>query len=167
MPEPEEPRAAANGDGGPQTGEPQNDHNAPENLSNPEAGPSAGGGAVPLSKNAQKKLAKQQRWEARKAEKKAAAKEQRKRGAERKRREWEESLAAAATEEEREKLVESRRSLRKERMEQRSREKDEKRERLCEARESGQNVVVDLEFAHLMNPNEIHSLVQQVAFIFF
>ncbi|MED6131711.1 hypothetical protein PIB30_012148 [Stylosanthes scabra] len=162
MPEPEELRAAAgDGDESVQTGDLyQNDENAPENplVSEP--------GAAPMSKNAQKKLAKMKRWEAKKAEKKAQAKEQRKMEVERKRREWEEKLAAMATEEEREKLVESRRSLRKERMEQRSKEKDEKRERLCGARENGQNVVVDLEFAHLMNPNEIHSLVQQIMYCY-
>ncbi|XP_057753767.1 tRNA (guanine(9)-N1)-methyltransferase [Arachis stenosperma] len=162
MPESEEPRAAdGDGEATVQTEEPYlNDENAPEKPLVPEAG------APPMSKNAQKKLAKMQRWEARKAEKKAQAKEQRKMEVERKRREWEERLAAMATEEEKEKLLESRRSLRKERMEQRSREKDEKRERLCGARENGQNVVVDLEFAHLMNPNEIHSLVQQIMYCY-
>ncbi|RDX69080.1 trm10 [Mucuna pruriens] len=118
-----------------------------------------------LSKNAQKKLAKQQRFEARKAEKKAAAKEQKRRDVERKRKEWEESLASVP-EEERAKLLESRRSLRKERMEIRSQEKESKRERLSIAREQGQNVVVDLQFSHLMNPNEIHSLVQQIMYCY-
>ncbi|KAK7412750.1 hypothetical protein VNO78_04346 [Psophocarpus tetragonolobus] len=118
-----------------------------------------------LSKNAQKKLAKQQRFEAQKAEKKAAAKEQKRREVERKRKEWEESLASV-TEEEREKLLESRRNLRKERMEKRSQEKENKRERLSVAREQGQNVVVDLQFSHLMNPNEIHSLVQQIMYCY-
>ncbi|QCD77305.1 tRNA methyltransferase 10 homolog A [Vigna unguiculata] len=118
-----------------------------------------------LSKNAQKKLAKQQRFEAKKAEKKAAAKEQKRRDVERKRKEWEESLAGVS-EEERAKLLESRKTLRKERMEKRSLEKETKRERLTVAREQGQNVVVDLQFSHLMNPNEIHSLVQQVMYCY-
>ncbi|KAL2341417.1 hypothetical protein Fmac_009357 [Flemingia macrophylla] len=118
-----------------------------------------------LSKNARKKLAKQQWFEAKKAEKKAALKEQRRREVERKRKEWEESLANVH-EEERAKLLESRRILRKERMEKRSQEKEEKRERLSLAREVGQNVVVDLQFSHLMNPNEIHSLVQQIMYCY-
>ncbi|KAK7331157.1 hypothetical protein VNO77_25374 [Canavalia gladiata] len=134
----------------------QNDQNT---LDKPDA-------ALPvLSKNAQKKLAKQQRFEAKKAEKKAAEKEQKRRDTERKRKEWEESLASVP-EEEREKLVESRRILRKERMEKRSQEKESKRERLTLAREQGQNVVVDLQFSHLMNPNEIHSLVQQIMYCY-
>lgn len=127
----------------------QNDENA---LENPPP---------PLSKNAQKKLLKQQRFEAKKAEKKAQAKEHKKIEAERKRKEWEEKLATVS-EEERSNLLESRKNLRKERMEKRSQEKENKRERLSKAKECGQNVVVDLEFSHLMNPNEIHSLVQQV-----
>ncbi|TKY72276.1 tRNA (guanine(9)-N1)-methyltransferase [Spatholobus suberectus] len=118
-----------------------------------------------LSKNAQKKLAKQQRYEAKKAEKKAAAKEQRRREVERKRKEWEESLASVP-EGEREKLLEARRNLRKERMEKRTQKKESKRERLSLAREQGQNVVVDLQFSHLMNPNEIHSLVQQIMYCY-
>ncbi|XP_027338697.1 tRNA (guanine(9)-N1)-methyltransferase [Abrus precatorius] len=135
---------------------PLNDQNA---VDKPDANPPV------LSKNAQKKLAKQRRFEAKKAEKKKAAKEQKQRDAERKRKEWEESLAGVS-EEERAKLVESRRTLRKERMDKRSQEKESKRERLSLAREQGQNVVVDLQFSHLMNPNEIHSLVQQIMYCY-
>ncbi|KHN40786.1 RNA (guanine-9-)-methyltransferase domain-containing protein 2 [Glycine soja] len=51
-------------------------------------------------------------------------------------------------------------------MEKRSQEKEDKRERLTVAREKGQNVVVDLQFSHLMNPNEIHSLVQQIMYCY-
>lgn len=140
-----------------ETENPQADETAVEKVD-------AAAGPV-LSKNAQKKLAKQQRYEAKKAEKKALAKEQKRREVERKRKEWEESLAGV-TEEEREKLLESRRNLRKERMEKRSQEKEDKRERLSVARERGQNVVVDLQFSHLMNPNEIHSLVQQIMYCY-
>lgn len=155
----------ANGDGGvtPQkteTDEPQNDGNAPE-----EEQPRAAAAAVASSKNAQKKLARQQRWEAKKAEKKAAAKEHKKKESERKRKEWEESLASVP-EEERAKLIESRRSLRKERMEKRSQEKDGKKERLTRAKEQGQNVVVDLQFTHLMTPSETRSLVQQIMYCY-
>lgn len=120
--------------------------------------------APALSKNARKKLLKQQRLEARKAERKAAEKERKRQEAERRRREWEQKLAAAASEEERARLIESRREMRRERMEKRSEEREMKIGRLQRAAEVGQKVVVDLEFAHLMTPNEIHSLVQQVPF---
>lgn len=116
-----------------------------------------------LSKNARKKLLKQQRYEAKKAEKKAQAKELKKKDIERKRKEWEDTLASV-TEEERSKLIESRRNLRKERMGKRSEEREKKIERLNRAKHSGQNIVIDLEFSHLMTPSEIHSLVQQVCF---
>lgn len=115
-----------------------------------------------LSKSAKKKLLKQQKYEAKKAEKKAQAKQQKKKEAERKRKEWEEKLASM-TEEERSKLIESRRSLRKERMDKRSDERDKKIERLTRANHSGQNIVIDLEFSHLMTSSEINSLVQQVS----
>ncbi|CAJ2658169.1 tRNA (guanine(9)-N1)-methyltransferase [Trifolium pratense] len=118
-----------------------------------------------LSKNAQKKLAKQQRWEAKKIEKKAAAKEQKKKELERKRKEWDESLANMS-EEERTKLIESRISLRKERMEKTLEEKQCRKERLVKAKEHGQNVVVDLEFSHLMISSEIRSLVQQIMYCY-
>ncbi|KAL5838880.1 hypothetical protein ACOSQ3_016049 [Xanthoceras sorbifolium] len=118
-----------------------------------------------LSKRAQKKQLKQQRYEAKKAEKKARAKEEKKREAERKRKEWEEKLSSV-TEEERSKLIESRRGLRKERMEKRSEERGNKIRRLTDARETGQNVVVDLEFSHLMTASEIHSLVQQIMYCY-
>ncbi|XP_057971398.1 tRNA (guanine(9)-N1)-methyltransferase [Malania oleifera] len=118
-----------------------------------------------MSKNAQKKLLKQQRFEARKAEKKAAMKERKREEGKRKRREWAEMLASMS-EAEREKKIEARRGLRKERMEKRAEEREGKIQRLTEAKEHGQNVVVDLEFAHLMTPSEIHSLVQQIMFCY-
>lgn len=114
-----------------------------------------------MSKRAQKKLLKQQKYEAKKAEKKALAKEQRKIEGERKRREWDERVAALS-EEEREKLIGSRKGLRKERMEKRSEERESKLKRLNDAKTLGQNIVVDLEFATLMTPSELNSLVQQV-----
>ncbi|KAL0306026.1 UNVERIFIED_CONTAM: tRNA (guanine(9)-N1)-methyltransferase [Sesamum radiatum] len=108
----------------------------------------------------QKRLLKQQRYEAKKAEKKAQMKEHKKREVERKRKEWQEKLASVG-EEEREKLIEDRKELRKERMEKRTEERGKKIERLQEARINGQNIVIDLEFSHLMSTNELHSLVQQ------
>ncbi|GMJ08798.1 tRNA modification 10 [Hibiscus trionum] len=118
-----------------------------------------------LSKNAQKKLLKQQKYEAKKAEKKALMKEQKQRDAERKRKEWEEKLAALS-EDERIKLIDSRKELRKERMEKRSEERGQKVQRLTQAKETGQNIVVDLEFSHLMTHSEIHSLVQQIMYCY-
>ncbi|KAK2652695.1 hypothetical protein Ddye_012551 [Dipteronia dyeriana] len=118
-----------------------------------------------LSKSAQKKQLKQQRYEAKKVEKKARMKEEKKREAERKRKEWDSKLAGV-TEEERRKLMESRRELRKERMEKRSEEREKKIQRLTDAKESGQNIIVDLEFCHLMSGSEIHSLVQQIMYCY-
>ncbi|GMI91419.1 tRNA modification 10 [Hibiscus trionum] len=118
-----------------------------------------------LSKNAQKKLLKQQKYEAKKAEKKAQMKEQKQRDAERKRKEWEEKLAALP-EDERLKLIDSRKELRKERMEKRSEERGLKIQKLTQAKETGQNIVVDLEFSHLMTHSEIHSLVQQIMYCY-
>ncbi|KAF5728833.1 hypothetical protein HS088_TW21G00987 [Tripterygium wilfordii] len=119
----------------------------------------------PLSKNAQKKLLKQQRFEAKKAEKKAQMKEQKRKDAERRRKEWDGTLAAAS-EDERQRLIESRREVRKERMEKRSKERERKIERLTKAKEIGQKIVIDLEFSHLMSSTEIHSLVQQIMYCY-
>ncbi|KAI4296059.1 hypothetical protein L6164_036049 [Bauhinia variegata] len=141
----------------------ENDQIAVDKTENSNADPPVP--EKPLSKSAQKKLLKQQRFEAKKAEKKALMKEQKKKDAERKRKEWEENLAKV-DEEERLKLIESRKSLRKERMEQRSEEKEKKKERLTKAKECGQNVVIDLEFSHLMTPTEINSLSQQIMYCY-
>ncbi|KAL2524136.1 tRNA (guanine-N1-)-methyltrnsferase [Abeliophyllum distichum] len=119
----------------------------------------------PMSKNAKKKLLKQQRYEAKKADKKAFAKELKKREVERKRKEWDEKLTSVS-QEEREKLIEGRKGLRKERMEKRSEEKERKIEKLMEAKSNGQNIVIDLEFSHLMNSSELNSLVQQIMYCY-
>ncbi|KAH6768774.1 tRNA protein [Perilla frutescens var. frutescens] len=135
---------------------------AMEPLQNDQAAPAA---APLMSKNAQKRLLKQQRFEAKKAEKKAQMKEHKMREAERKRKEWDEKLASLG-DEEREKLIEQRRGLRRERMEKRTEEKGQKKERLEQARVDGQNVVIDLEFAHLMSSTELSSLVQQIMYCY-
>lgn len=119
----------------------------------------------PLSKNAQKKLLKQQRYEAKKAEKKALGKEQKRREKERKIQQWQERLSSI-TEEEKMKLIESRRDVRKERMEKRSQEREKKIERLNQAKLHGQNIVIDLEFNDLMTPPELNSLVQQIMYCY-
>ncbi|KAL4336252.1 hypothetical protein GQ457_07G027840 [Hibiscus cannabinus] len=137
----------------------QNEQNSELNPPDADPQPQA------LSKNAQKKLLKQQKYEAKKAEKKAQIKEQKQKDAERKRKEWEEKLAALP-EDERLKLIDSRKELRKERMEKRSEERGLKTQRLTQAKETGQNIVVDLEFSHLMTHSEIHSLVQQIMYCY-
>ncbi|CAN8267082.1 unnamed protein product [Cochlearia groenlandica] len=142
----------------------ENDDTGLDKQLKPESEPSPVE-SKPLSKNAQKKQLKQQRYEAKKAEKKAQEKEHKRKEGERKHREWAETLANA-TEEERLKLIESRRNLRKERMQIRSEEKEKKMERLNLAKETGQNVVVDVEFAHLMSDSEISSLVQQIMYCY-
>ena len=52
-------------------------------------------------------------------------------------------------------------------MEKRSEEKEKKMERLTRAKEIGQNIVVNVDFAHLMSESEISSLVQQVGLLSF
>ncbi|KAL1827919.1 hypothetical protein ACET3Z_006331 [Daucus carota] len=118
-----------------------------------------------LSKTAQKKLLKQQKFEAKRAEKKAAAKAQKKSETERKRKEWEDKLATMS-EEEKLKVMESRKEVRKERMDRRAEEKQLKAERLNAAKMNGQNLVIDLEFSDLMTPTEINSLVQQIMYCY-
>ncbi|KAI3918032.1 hypothetical protein MKW92_053784, partial [Papaver armeniacum] len=113
-----------------------------------------------LSKSAQKKLVKQQKYEETKARKKAAPKEHKKKEGERKRKEWDEKLSTVS-EEEKLKLIESRRELRKERMGIRSEEKEKKIGRMMKAKEIGQKIVIDLDFADLMTSTEINSLLQQ------
>ncbi|KAL5699985.1 tRNA (guanine(9)-N(1))-methyltransferase [Ranunculus cassubicifolius] len=119
----------------------------------------------PLSKSAQKKIVKQQKYEEKKAQKKAALKEHKQKEAERKRREWDEKLSTL-TEEEKSKLIESRKEMRKERMDFRSEERGKKIEKLTRAKEIGQKIVIDLDFSDLMTPTEIHSLVQQIMYCY-
>ncbi|TVU28313.1 hypothetical protein EJB05_19826, partial [Eragrostis curvula] len=121
------------------------------------------GQAPALSKSARKKLLKLERQAERKAARKAAEKERRRADVERRRREWEEALAAAPSEEARAEMVAARRETRRERVGQRAVERGARAERLRRAADgAGQKVVLDLEFADLMRPNEIHSLTQQV-----
>lgn len=121
------------------------------------------GNPPPLSKSARKKLLKQERQAARKAERKVADKERRRADLDRRRREWEEALAAAPSDEAREEMLAARRETRRERVGKRVDERGARAERLRRAAEgAGQKVVLDLEFADLMRPNELHSLTQQV-----
>ncbi|KAJ6848071.1 tRNA (guanine(9)-N1)-methyltransferase [Iris pallida] len=63
-------------------------------------------------------------------------------------------------------MVAERMETRRERMGKRNEERGMKMERLRRAKESGQGVVVDLEFADLMTDGEIHSLVQQIMYCY-
>lgn len=119
-----------------------------------------------LSKRAQKKLMKQKMYEVKKAEKKAENKEKKKLHKERMQKDWEAKLSKVASEEEKMKLIESRRALRKERMDKRAQQREEKIQRLTQAKLHGQNIVIDLEFGHLMNPTEVNSLVQQIMYCY-
>jgi tRNA (guanine9-N1)-methyltransferase len=122
--------------------------------------------ASALTKTAQKKLLKQERLAARKAEKKAAEKQRKAEHKEKLRREWDEKVDSL-TPEEKAKLIESRSEAKRERI---KREKEEYRikiERLKKAAEVGQKVVLDLDFGDRMTANEIQSLSQQVHFLFF
>ncbi|RLN09835.1 tRNA (guanine(9)-N1)-methyltransferase [Panicum miliaceum] len=134
-----------------------------------QAAVAAGDGAQPpaLSKSARKKLQKQERQAERKAARKAAEKERRRADVDRRRREWEEALAAAPSDEARAEMVAARRETRRERVGRRAEERGARAERLRRAAEgAGQKVVLDLEFADLMRPNEIHSLTQQIMYCY-
>lgn len=113
--------------------------------------------AKALSKNAQKALAKQERYKQAKQQRRAQEKEARHQETARKRREWQEKLVGL-TEEEVKKAYEEKmglRALRKEELKGR-------KEKLQQAMQQGQNIVIDLEFGEKMKPNEVSSLVQQV-----
>ncbi|CAM6106877.1 unnamed protein product [Calypogeia fissa] len=112
-----------------------------------------------MSKSALKQLAKRERYKEVKMQRKAAEKEKRHQETARKRREWEEKLATL-TEEEKEKARFEKLSLRKERKD----EQNSRKEKLKQSLETGQNIVIDLEFSELMKPNEITSLIQQVMY---
>jgi len=110
-----------------------------------------------LSKNAQKVLAKQERYKQAKQQKKAQEKEARHQETARKRREWQEKLANLS-EEEVKQAQEEKMGLRAQRKE----EHKGRKEKLIQAMAEGQNIVIDLEFGDKMKSNEISSLVQQV-----
>ncbi|XP_062222138.1 tRNA (guanine(9)-N1)-methyltransferase [Phragmites australis] len=126
------------------------------------------GGQLPaLSKSARKKQLKQERQAERKAARKAAEKERRRADVERRRREWGEALATAPSDEARVEMIAARRETRRERVGRRAEERGARAERLRRAADgAGQKVVLDLEFADLMRPNEIHSLTQQIMYCY-
>lgn len=113
--------------------------------------------AIPLSKNARKTLAKQERYKEIKQQRKTQEKEKRHQETERKRQEWQGKLATLS-EEELEKAMQER----KEKLRARKEVKLGRKDKLMQAMGTGQNVVIDLEFGDLMKSNEISSLLQQV-----
>ncbi|KAJ3694722.1 hypothetical protein LUZ60_000099 [Juncus effusus] len=119
-----------------------------------------------LSKRAQKKLRKKQWMEDKKSQKRAAEKERKAAERDRRRLEWEEQLAAAGSEEERNKLIDVKREGKRERVGRQAEERRIKIERLKKAVESGQKVVLDLEFEGLMSASEISSLSQQIMYCY-
>lgn len=121
---------------------------------------------IKMSGGEQKNLLNQQLYEVRKAEIVATDKERRRSEGEQKRKAWDEKLASVG-EEERLKLIEERRRLRTETIMRMNEEKAQRMERLERAREHGQNIIIDLEFNHLMSPLEIKSLTRQVFLTFF
>ncbi|BBN08477.1 tRNA (guanine9-N1)-methyltransferase [Marchantia polymorpha subsp. ruderalis] len=135
----------------------QNDNRSEEeNESDDEEEDEAPG---PMSKSALKNAEKARRYKIKKKMRKAAEKEKRHEESKRKRKEWEEKLALM-TEEEREKAKQEKTDVRKERKDEQKQRKDKLREALT----SGQNYVIDLEFSHLMKPQELTSLIQQVMY---
>ncbi|KAJ3699235.1 hypothetical protein LUZ61_002940 [Rhynchospora tenuis] len=118
-----------------------------------------------LTKTAQKKLLKQERLAARKAEKKAAEKRRKAEHKEQRRLEWDEKLEALSPEE-KAKLIESKNEARRERIKREKEEHWMKIERLKKATEVGQKVVLDLDFGHLMTASEIQSLSQQIMYCY-
>lgn len=116
-----------------------------------------------LSKNQQKKLLKQQRYEEKKAAKKREEKERRHADVQRKKREWAELLDSLPPEE-REEAWAKRIDGRKERRI----EGETRRARMLEAmgESGGQDVVIDLEWSHLMTSKELKSLTKQVMFCY-
>ncbi|KAK9844836.1 hypothetical protein WJX74_007450 [Apatococcus lobatus] len=113
---------------------------------------------APLSKNAQKKLLKRQRYEDKKAARKASAKQEKHQATEQKKQDVQ-SLLEGMTEEEKAAWKEERKHVRSARKAQ----TQEKRSRLQQAMETGQTIVLDLSSAHLMSDLELKSMCQQIA----
>ncbi|GJN22088.1 hypothetical protein PR202_gb09621 [Eleusine coracana subsp. coracana] len=120
-----------------------------------------------LSKRARKKLQKKEMRAARNAARKAADKERHRANVEQRRRERAEELAAAPSEEVRQEILAARRESRRQRVDHNAEQRSARAERLRRAAEgAGQKVVLDLEFAQLMRPTEIHSLTKQIMYCY-
>ena len=125
----------------------------------PPAGDAAA--APPLSKNARKRLAKQEAWEAKKRQKKEEEKSARKAKGVQVRAEHAQKLEAM-TAEERAAYEETRRAAREARM----RDAEAAKAKKMAALEAPHAVVLDLEFSHLMDEKEMRSLAKQLAFCY-
>lgn len=117
--------------------------------------------AVPLSKNAQKRAAKFELWERRKAAKKAQEKELKRQKGEDVRSAHKEKMDAM-TEEERAKYEEERAAARAKRMKDAEDAKAKKKAALT----APYGVILDLEFGHLMQEKEMRSMAKQLSFCY-
>uniref|UniRef100_A0A7S1SNN9 tRNA (guanine(9)-N(1))-methyltransferase n=1 Tax=Tetraselmis chuii TaxID=63592 RepID=A0A7S1SNN9_9CHLO len=115
--------------------------------------------ARPMSKTQQKKIAKKQRMAEFKAQKKAAAKAEKAAQMEVRKAEKDAKMANM-TEEERKAYFEEMQAKKAERRA----EQEAKKEKLKVAMESGQRLVIDLDFEDKMNETEIRSLCQQLSY---
>ncbi|GLJ16333.1 hypothetical protein SUGI_0276190 [Cryptomeria japonica] len=122
-------------------------------------------GDPPLSKSAGKKLKKLQRYEEKKARQKAMAKQIKERSKEQKRQDWADKLAGLG-EEERSNLIQAKVDARKERRAQMLQDRQLTKQKLKNAQQSGQNIVLDLELCELMTSGEISSLMQQIMYCY-
>ena len=117
--------------------------------------------AVPLSKNAQKRAAKQALWERRKAAKKAQEKKEKEQRGEEVRAAHKEKLESM-TEEERAKYEEEKMAARA----RRKKEAEEAKAKKQAALTAPNGVVLDLEFGHLMQDKEMRSMAKQLTFCY-
>ncbi|KAH7618581.1 hypothetical protein Ndes2526B_g05489 [Nannochloris sp. 'desiccata'] len=125
----------------------------------PERDPINGEAAGPMSKNQIKKLKKREAYEERKKQKKEKAKLERKQAQEIKKVRVKDTLNAMNEEE-----LTAWRAQRAEKVAARNKGKIEKKERMTKAIESGQRIVIDLEFPHLMTEGEQRSMAHQVSY---
>lgn len=118
-------------------------------------------GQPPISKNQQKKLAKKQRFAANKIAMKIAEKAAKQADTARRRTEVQEKFAAMTGQEQ-----EAWRLARQTKRQSRKSETEQKRSRLQQAMQSGQGIVIDLDFEKQMTENEIKSLCSQLQYCY-
>lgn len=114
-----------------------------------------------ISKNQLKKLEKRKMHEEMKLKRKAIEKEQKKEKREKRQREYREEKEKMTEEEWQEKIAQRKIDRTKHKQ-----LRDVKKENLKNAMESGQKIILDLEFSELMRPEELRSLAQQVILFF-
>lgn len=118
-----------------------------------------------LTKSAQKKVLKMQRYQAKKAHQKAMAKVNQQNKMQQKRQEWADKLAGLP-EVERSTLIQAKLDARKDRMADVFHHREVTKLKLTQAMQFGQNIVLDLEFSELMKPCELSSLQQQIMYCY-